>query len=390
MDKKIFKDISVIVFATIVTTFLIWLPHILSLNNFYFLNFNEGFNTIYRNFDGLEYITIAKSFYDPQVISSLPQSLTEIYYAAHFPFYSFLILIFSPVLGFLKSMLFVTLLSTILAAIAFYFLVKDFKLTHHPLMLSLIFLILPARWVIVRSIGSSEPTFILLIILALYFFLKFEETKNYTAILLTGLFGLLAQLTRPPGILLFIALSLFVLWKIFFIEKTKSLSSFFSNAFQYLPLVLIPLGLLGIFYMFYLSYNDFWAYFNTGDNIHLIFPPFQIFNVNQFWVGTIWLEDIIYLFLLGFLGGIYLLKKDLKPLGFFVLTYLAASIFVSHRDISRYILPTFPFILIAFEKVIMSKEFRIVLIIVALAIYLYSQNFILANTAPVPNLEAFN
>jgi len=390
MDKKIFKDISVIVFATIVTTFLIWLPHILSLNNFYFLNFNEGFNTIYRNFDGLEYITIAKSFYDPQVISSLPQSLTEIYYAAHFPFYSFLILIFSPVLGFLKSMLFVTLLSTILAAIAFYFFVKDFKLTHHPLMLSLIFLILPARWVIVRSIGSSEPTFILLIILALYFFLKFEETKNYTAILLTGLFGLLAQLTRPPGILLFIALSLFVLWKIFFIEKTKSLSSFFSNAFQYLPLVLIPLGLLGIFYMFYLSYNDFWAYFNTGDNIHLIFPPFQIFNVNQFWVGTIWLEDIIYLFLLGFLGGIYLLKKDLKPLGFFVLTYLAASIFVSHRDISRYILPTFPFILIAFEKVIMSKEFRIVLIIVALAIYLYSQNFILANTAPVPNLEAFN
>src|SRR3989344_5492593 len=390
MDKKIFKDISVIVFATIVTTFLIWLPHILSLNNFYFLNFNEGFNTIYRNFDGLEYITIAKSFYDPQVISSLPQSLTEIYYAAHFTFYSFLILIFSPVLGFLKSMLFVTLLSTILAAIAFYFLVKDFKLTHHPLMLSLIFLILPARWVIVRSIGSSEPTFILFIILSLYFFLKFEETKNYTAILLTGLFGLLAQLTSPPGILLFIALSLFVLWKIFFIEKTKSLSSFFSNAFQYLPLVLIPLGLLGIFYMFYLSYNDFWAYFNTGDNIHLIFPPFQIFNVNQFWVGTIWLEDIIYLFLLGFLGGIYLLKKDLKPLGFFVLTYLAASIFVSHRDISRYILPTFPFILIAFEKVIMSKEFRIVLIIVALAIYLYSQNFILANTAPVPNLEAFN
>ena len=83
-------------------------------------------------------------------------------------------------------------------------------------------------------------------------------------------------------------------------------------------------------------------------------------------------------------------KRKLYPMAFFVLTYLTAAIFVAHRDISRYILPVTPFILIAFEKVLTSKEFKIILPIIALAIYLYAQNFILSNTAPIPNLEIYN
>jgi len=77
-------------------------------------------------------------------------------------------------------------------------------------------------------------------------------------------------------------------------------------------------------------------------------------------------------------------------MAFFVLIYLAASTLVAHRDISRYLLPIFPFILIAFEKVLTTREFKIILPIILLAIYLYSQNFILANIAPIPNLEIFN
>ena len=138
------------------------------------------------------------------------------------------------------------------------------------------------------------------------------------------------------------------------------------------------------------TYGDFWAYFHSGDNIHLTFPPFQVFNKHQFWVGDIWLEDIIYIFILGFLGGITLLKQKLHLLAFFVLTYLAAASLVAHRDISRYLLPVAPFILIAFEKVLTSREFKIILPILLLAIYLYAQNFLLTNIAPIPNLPLFN
>lgn len=376
--SKTIKDLTIISLLTLALTVLVWLPHILALPNFWGLSFKEGFSTIYRNFDGLEYVIIAKSFYDPEVIASLPQSLPANYFASHFPGYSILINLFAPFLGFLKSMLFVSLASTILAAWAFYFLIRNFKLSSHPLFLSFIFLILPARWLIVHSVGSSEPTFIFFIITAIYFFMKFEQANKLIFILLSGIFGLAAQITRPPGILLFIALFLFIL--------AKGL----NNKLKYFPLLLIPIGLWGVFYLYSQTYGDFWAYFKSGDNIHLSLPPFQVFNKFQFWVGDIWLEDIIYIFILGFLGGILLWKKKLYPLSFFVLTYLGAATLIAHRDISRYILPATPFILIAFEKVLTSKEFKLILPFILLAIYLYTQNFILQNTAPIPNLNLYN
>lgn len=376
MDNK-FKDLGILAGAVLLITALIWLPHLLAIPSFWGLSFKEGFSIIYRNFDGLEYVIIAKTFYNPAAIASLPQSLPAQYFASHFPGYAILVAAIAPFLGFLKSMLFASLLSTVLAVWAFYFLVKDFKLTNHPLFLSFIFLILPARWVIVHSVGSSEPTFIFFILAAIYFFMKFEDSKKILNLVIAGSFGLLAQITRPPGILLFVALALYIL-----VFKKVSL--------KYSPLILIPLGLLGVFFLYSLTFGDFWAYFHSGDNIHLTFLPFEVFNKAQFWVGSIWLEDIIYMFLLGFLGGVMLLKQKLYPIAFFVLTYLAVSALVAHRDISRYLLPIAPFILIAFEKVLTSREFKIILPIILLAIYLYAQNFILSNTAPVPNISLFN
>lgn len=400
MATKTLRDISLISLCTLILTLLVWFPHLVGFNNFFGLNFSGGFNTVYRNFDGLNYIVIAKTFYNPSSISDIPFALPASYYAAHFPGYPFLILIFAPLLGFLKSMLFVSLISTIGAIIAFYFLVRDFKLTPNPLLLSLIFLILPARWLTVHSVGSAEPTFILFTILTIYFFMKYEgfpcvmagsgAEKQSKFIWLAALAGLATQLTRPPGILLFIALVLYVKYHAFIELKTHGLTYVIKDKLSYFPLLLMPLGLLGVFWIYAVQYNDFFAYFHSGNNIHLTFPPYQVFNKFQFWVGDIWLEDIIYIFILGFLAAMLLLKEKLYLMAVFVFVYLGATTLVVHRDISRYLLPIVPFVLVAFQKVLVSKDFRIVLIIVALAIYLYSQNFLLQNTAPVPNLEFYN
>lgn len=102
------------------------------------------------------------------------------------------------------------------------------------------------------------------------------------------------------------------------------------------------------------------------------------------------MEDMVYIFILGLLGGLLLVKQKLYPLAFFVLTYLLAVLSVAHRDIARYSLPIFPFLMVAFEKVLVSKEFKIVMVVLALAIYLYAQNFLLHNTAPVADLTPFN
>lgn len=377
-----FKDLTVLGILAVILNFLVWLPHLLSLPNFWGLDFSAGFNTIYRNFDGLEYVAIAKSFYNPYILGQIPLSLPSSYYASHFPGYAVFINTFAPILGYLKSMLLTSLIATFLAVWAFYLLLKDFKLTEKPLLLSIIFLILPARWLIVHSVGSSEPLFIFFAILSIYFFMKFEHAGKAANILLAGFFGMLAQITRPPGILLFIAFSLYLLWK-YRLSVSKIIA-------RIIPLSLIPFGILGIFFLFSQTLGNFWAYFHSGDNIHLTFPPFQVFNQNQFWVGDIWLEDIIYIFIIGSLGGILLLKQKLYIPAFFVMTYLAAGVLIAHRDISRYLLPVFPFVLIAFERILTSREFKIILPIIAVAIYLYAQNFILGNTAPVANPVLFN
>ncbi len=232
--SKTFKDLLVIALSTLLLTALIWLPHYLALPNFFGLNFSQGISTIYRNFDGLEYITIAKTFYNPQAIAGLPYSHSANYYAAHFPGFSILILLFAPFLGFLKSMLFISVIFTAFSAMAFYFLVRDFKLSTNPLFLSVIFLILPARWVIVHSVGSAEPIFSFFVICSLYFFMKYEKQQNYLNLIYASIFGLAAQITRPPGILLFIAalitshnLSAFIflpvtiIWAILMFSKRK-------------------------------------------------------------------------------------------------------------------------------------------------------------------------
>lgn len=386
LNHKTLRDLSIITLFVIVSTLLIWLPHLLKLQSFGWLNFSEGFNTIYRNFDGIEYVVIAKTFYSPEKLKELPQQLESVYYASHFPGYSFFILIFTPLLGYLKSMLFTSLMFTILAVISFYFLARDFKLTSQPLILSLIFLILPARWLVVRSVGSAEPMFIFFTITAFYCLLRWGINHNHQWIWLSAIFAAFAQLTRPPGILIAISILFYLLWqnRKFNKESVKSILSFY-------PFLLVPLTLLGIFSLFSANLGSFWAYFHSGDNIHLIFPPFQSLNPYQFWVGkTIWLEDIVYIFILGFLAGLTLWKQKLYPLAFFVLTYLFASIFVAHRDISRYTLPVAPFAILAFEKVLVSREFKILAVILTLAIYFYSQNFILLNTAPIPNLGPYD
>ncbi len=43
----------------------------------------------------------------------------------------------------------------------------------------------------------------------------------------------------------------------------------------------------------------------------------------------------------------------------------------------------FAALLIAFEKIVTTKEFKILMVIIVLGIYLYAQNFILNNTAPI-------
>ncbi len=378
------RDLLLIVLASLVSTFLIWLPFFLRLTSFWKIPLpNEGMATIMKNFDGLYYVVIAKSLYRPEIIEGLFSfPLPASYYAAHFPLYPLLIKLFAPLFGYLWSMLSVNLIASVLAAIVFYLFVKEFKYSKSPLWLTFLFLFLPARWLVVRLVGSPEPLFLLLILASFYFFKK----KNYW---LAGLFGGLAQLTKSPGILLFIAYTLYLFWENRYELKRAFSATFLKIIKTAYPLLLIPLALLCLFVYYRFAYHDFWAYFHSGDNLHLFWPPFQVFNASARWVGTYWLEEVIYVYFLGILGVVYLFKQKRIDLGIFAAVFFYSTLFISHRDISRYSLPMMPFLLIAFEPFLMKKEFKIAFGVIFIPLFLYSINFIAGNTLPVANWSPF-
>lgn len=334
--------------------------------------------TIYKHYDGPWYVVVAKTFYDPQAIwdLKLETALNEKYFAAHLPGYPILIKLMSQTgllgdLSYLKSMVGVNLLSTLGLVLFFYWLLMKFKLTKNPLLLTIIFLFLP-RFLVIRSVGAPESFFILLILLSLYFFEK-------NRFLLAGLFGALATITKTPGILLLGAYGLVFVEKWMVSRKID---------WRWMGILLIPIGLLSLFVFYWKQYGDFFAYFNSGDNLHLVYP-YSVFDFGKSWVGTAWLEEIIFYFFMYGLAVVNLKHLKYRSFFYFTAVFFMATIFVQHRDIARYSLPLWPMAVIAFEKFFVSKNFLAVFLILLPAIFFYAWNFLGYNIMPIADWRPF-
>lgn len=368
------KDILLIIAFVLFSSFALYIPFFLNLHNWFGIEIKEpGLNNVYRHFDGLLYIVPAKTFYNKEAIQNLhlELSLPTTYFAAHLPLYPIFIKLFSIILGYLKSMIIVNLFFSILLALFLYYILRSLKLTDNPLMLITVFLFLP-RFFVVRSIGAPESLFMLLIISSLYFF----EKKDY---LLAGLMGGLSVMTKTPGMLLLIA---------YFLVFLESFWKHRKFELRWLYILLIPVGLLGVFSIYAVQFKDFFAYFHSGDNIHLVFP-FSVFNYQKTWVGSGWLEEIIFYFFLYLFTIIQLKDTKYRSFFYFSVVFFIATIFVQHRDIARYSLPLWPLACIANEKYFTSKKFVLALLILIPAIYLYAFNFLMYNTMPVSDWTAF-
>lgn len=343
------KSWVVIAVVAVISTLALWMV--------------AGMEVVKRNYDGPYYAVVARSWYDRRIIGeNFSFSLPLEYYAAHFPFYPALISVFGKI-GYLNGGLVINLIASMATAIVFYEIIKKLK-WGNPLVLALVWLFWWPRMWVVRSIVSPETLFIGLVLAALYFF---EEERFWLA----GAFGALATMTKTPGILLLPA----------FIIASKLNRKIW-------PTLLIPLALVGVFYFYYLRTGDFWAYFHSGDNIHLQALPFKVFDSNQSWVGTFWLEDVLWIYLIGAVGIVLAFKKS-RVWGWFGAIYLATIMFVSHRDVSRYSLPMVPVVLVGLASVFEKKEVRWALAFLVIPMFFYSWNFLIHNVAAIADWAPF-
>lgn len=380
MGKRL-RNFSLAALLSLIPTLALWAPFVLRVEKFWSIPLpQDGLSTIVANFDGPLYLVVAKSFYNKEFIAANFQfPLPLEYYAAHFPLFPILIRLGGFITNFGYSMLAITLLSSVLSIYFFQKFIAQYVKTREVLWISFVFALFPARWLVVRSVGSPEPLFLAATIAAVYYF----QNKKY---LPAGIWGGVAQLTKSPGILLFIAFALVLAVKpLRKLTMTHPQNWFKEIDLRAWPILFIPFSLLGIFVLYHYTLGDFLAYFHSGDNIHLLFPPFQIFNYSAAWVGTFWLEEVIFIYLLGFLTVLRLLKQKQTTLFAYSAVFFTSIIFVSHRDILRYALPLTPFAFAAFNKEIVSREFKIAFVFLIIPIYLFSLTFITNNVMPISN-----
>lgn len=386
MRAKWAKDLLTTALISLIPTLILWLPFALKLESFWNIPLpTGGMSTIIANYDGPLYIVVAKTLYNIDQIKQLFSfPLPVEYYAAHFPLFPLLIKTFALILGYPYALITVTVVSSALAFYYFYLLAKTNMSNENALALTLFFAIFPARWLVVRSVGSPEPLFIASVLASIYYF----DKKKY---LQAGIWGALAQTTKSPGILLFVAyLGALLAPKL----KQVATSSFANwrkmvNFSKTWPVFLIPLALLGVFATYKLTFGDFWAYFHSGDNIHLLFPPFQIFNYSAPWVGTFWLEEVLFIYLFIYLGLTKLIKSNHATYAWFVGVFAFSLIFVSHRDLLRYGLPIVPFMYIAFADRLTAKNIRGLIYVLLIPVFLFSLAFISQNVMPISDWAPF-
>ncbi|MGI5841267.1 MAG: hypothetical protein ACOX6N_03565 [Patescibacteria group bacterium] len=371
------KHYLTIILLTIISSLLFWLV-------FYFnLPQHVGFpqvslETIYSNYDGPNYMVISRCWYDNSCIRSnfsLPLPLE--YYPAHLPGYPLLLAALSIFTTLPKAMLVATLLGSVFLSVFSYRLFALYLSSKNSYWLTVLLLFFPARLFVLRQIGAPETWFIASIVASLYYF----KTKKY---FWSAIFASFAQITKTPGALLALSFLILAVYEIF---KYKNLSGVIK---KYYPYLLVPLSLLLVFYFYYLKTGNFYAYFQSGDNIHLYPFPYAVFISNLSWIGTIWLEEIIYILLLAFLGIKFLLKKyKFDILSIFPLIFTLAAVCVGHRDISRYISPVYPFMFLAFQRFLNKKTFRIIILLLLPAIVLYGVNFVIGNTTPIADWSPY-
>ncbi len=353
IDSREEYKLAALALIALASTFFFYLPFLVQADYIVLPQFKmqaNTFETIYRHWDGPTYAVVAKQFYDIQ--QNPFANLTPQYYAAHLIGYPLAIRVFS-FLGYLNGMLAATALFTVLSVLIFYKICKDFAYTKHPFFLAALFTFLPPRWLTYHSIGASEAMFVFFSLLSFYFYKK----ENH---FLAGVAGAVAAVTRIFGVLLF---PLYI--GLLLLERKKIVNA--------IPYALIPMALAFQFYWFQLSYGNFWAYFNVNAGWFDYHTPFKAMYSYIF--RTPANEFFLWIYAITAFGVARVWNKD-KALGAFALIFVLPVVFINHNDISRYLIPAAPFaLLIAFEDLLTSKEFKYALPVIIAITYLNAWTF---------------
>ncbi|MCQ3944912.1 MAG: hypothetical protein DPW11_04010 [bacterium] len=382
--SEIRKYLLVVIIA-LASVFVIWSPFALRIEQFWGINFKDkSMLTIAQNYDAMNFLVVARSWYDPTIIEQNYGTLVgergTRYFAAHYPLYAGVIAFFDLFLSGPYAIYVSILLSNILFAISLIIFFRRFATDKRMIIpLAILAIFLPPRILPLRAIGSNEflcLTFILLSIVS-------HDQKKHS---LSAILGALAVLTRSPAILLFGAYVIEIVWK-----RGGKIKEILGNLSPYL---MMPLALLVLWSYYGIVYGDMLAYFKVGGNLNLYVPPFMVFGSELPWVSGFWREDIMYLYIFIMMGVGLLWERsrrelNLRLIAIFSSIYAFSLFFVAHRDVSRYSILIAPLLVLGYGPYIIKFRFHWLLYVLLIPLVLYSWNFILGNIQPIADWTPF-
>lgn len=332
-------------FAAVASSFLVYGP------------FLRDMTTVYRFWDGPNYLTVAHDLYRISPENPLLSYVyTPSFFASYLPFYPLCVRALAFI-GYEHALLLVSLLATIAAMLLFYRLARDVWRLPSPEFLALVFLFLPPRWVLYRSVGATEALYIACTLGSLWFFEKGRVGRASVA-------GALAALTRISGLMIAPAYAALLIRQ----RRWRSLAW----------LALIPAGLFGYFVFCAIRFGDFFAYLRPHGEKLARLVPFGFLPV-LFQKGLYHQVEFHILLALVYAVGISRLRPYPVLFSYCVFEFIL-HVFLSTEDWSRYFLSMAPFALIVgYRELIDTRFFRWALPALAgLSIY-YAWNVIPLN-----------
>jgi hypothetical protein len=337
------------------------------------LPLHEDLSVLYRYWDGPMYITVAKTFYN------IPRDnpITNAYgwspqvFAPFLLMYPLAIRLVAPILGYHWGMVFLSVAFSALAAVIFYTMLRDLELSDQPLWLAILFLFVPYRWLIYRSVGASEPMFLALLFLSLFLFAKRRYALSFLA-------AAIACDTRIQGILLVPTYLVLIL-----IDRRLDLPN----------KVLLALGTLVIPVLFYLNlmlhawrFGDFLAYLDVNRGMIHPVPFWQMVDharhaasVGEYINSQLFL--VLYAITLVGLARLWSIDRSKVLFVYSLITFIFVTLIVD-EDLSRFMIPVASFTwVLGFKEVWRDRKMQWVLPVILLLTYLYAWNLIPVNQA---------
>lgn len=340
---------------------------------------SNGLEYVFRNWDGPGYAVVARTLYDVKEIEAVNPFpfLAPSHYAYQFPLYPLFIRLFSFV-GYNVATIGTSQLFALLYSISLYILVKTVNPKANALFVAVASIFITPRWFIVSHVGSTEPLFMLCVTLFALFFYK----KQFG---LSAIFGALAQLTKPQGIFLFLAIILYAVYIVWIGRK----ASVIRAARMVFPYLLIPLSLLGIFWVYYVRFGDFFIFLRNEAFPTMQWPPLLILTSKTVYNAVIdlfvvWKEAIVYTYLLYLIGIGLLWEKGLKFFSVTALLYFLPVLLFVQTDMARFILPILPLVILGFSDALSKKSVMAVIMLSSPMMMLYAIGYINYNLAPYP------